>query len=328
MMHGSATLAFGDLDDFQTAMEAEELTSVVVTQHGRFQAFLTQVSLHSLRLSAITTTLPCVAFVRVPDDRVLLSFSTGVVPQIWAGMSLDGQDLVIIGPRQGVHTRLARDCHWANIWIPTKLLIRYGRVVSDNGLRLPTGVNVWRPPRATARKLRDLHSIAIRAAHARSSALTSARATHGLEQQVLDALLPGLSERPLTTDAGSQEQNELMARLEDLLSVQAAGELGVAAFSGALGVSAAWLRRCCAARLGMSLADYLKVRRLQSAHGHLRRAGAAAMRIADIAKHHGFADPGRFAGAYRDFFGELPSDTLRRTMRGPVAPLTRGKGNG
>jgi AraC-like DNA-binding protein len=187
-------------------------------------------------------------------------------------------------------------------------------------------VNVWRPSRSTARQLRDLHSIAIRAAHARSSALTSARATHGLEQQVLDALLLGLSERPLTPDAAGQQKTELMARLEDLLNIQTASELGVAELSGALGVSAAWLRRCCEARLGMSLAEYLKVRRLQSAHHDLRRAGTAPMRVADIAKHYGFRDPGRFAGAYRDFFGELPSDTLRRPMTGPVTPLTRRKG--
>ncbi len=324
-MHSSATLAFGNMDDFQAAMGTEGVTSLVVTQRGRFQASLTQVTLHSLRLSAVQEALSRIAFVRVPDDKVLLSFSIDcTVPQIWAGMSTHSQNLVMIGPGQGIHARLTGPCHWANIWLPTKILIQYGQVVSDHGLSVPAGISTWRPSHSTARQLRDLHFLAIRAVHARSSVLMSAEATHGLEQQVLDALVLGLSERPLNDNTANQrEEHELMARLEDLLTIRPDGKLGVAELSSALSASAKWLRRCCEARFGMSLLDFLMVRRLQSAHRHLCRAEGTVVRVADIAERYGFRDRGRFAGSYHDFFGELPSATLHHTNRGALAPLVR-----
>lgn len=327
-MHSNAALAFEDIDDFQTAMGAEGVTSLTVTQRGRFEAFLTQVSLQSVSLAAVRETLPRIAFVRVPEDRVLLSFSFNcAVPQIWGGRPLHSQDLIMIGPRQGVHARLAGPCQWANIWIPTKALIDYARVVSDDGLSVPTGVCAWRPPTCAARELRDLHFAAVRATHAQSPALTSSEATHGLEQQVLDALLLGLSERPLTAETADQiRRHELMDRLEDLLNIQPDGEPSVAKLSDALGVPANSLGSCCKDRFGMNLSDYLKIRRLQSAHRQLRRAGTVAMRVADIAERYGFRDPGQFADAYRDFFGELPSTTLRRTQREAFPPLLRRRG--
>ncbi len=322
-MQSNATLAFGDIDDFQTAMETEGVTSLIATQCGEFRAFLTQISLHSLRLSAIKETLPRIAFVRVPDDRVMLSFSIdSPTPQTWAGMALDCQDVVVIGPGQGIHARLTGPCHWANIWLPTRMLANYIRIVADGRLSVPPGVLTWRPPRSAARQLRDLYLIVIRAVQARSVTLTSAEATHGLEQQVLDALLLAFSERPLANDTADQvREHELMARLEDLLKIGPEGRWGVADLGRTLGVSGTRLRRCCEARFGMTVVAYLKLRRLQSAHRELRKPVTDVLRVADVAERHGFRDVGRFACSYRDFFGELPSATLRRGQTGAFAPL-------
>jgi transcriptional regulator GlxA family with amidase domain len=37
--------------------------------------------------------------------------------------------------------------------------------------------------------------------------------------------------------------------------------------------------------------------------------------VADIARRHGFAQPGRFAGVHRAAFGENPSTTLERASK-------------
>jgi transcriptional regulator GlxA family with amidase domain len=81
-------------------------------------------------------------------------------------------------------------------------------------------------------------------------------------------------------------------------------------------VSERTLRSCCAEFLGISPSRYVLLRRLQVARIALRDADPAAASVAEIASGCGFAELGRFAGAYRNAFGEAPLTTLRR-MPGP-----------
>jgi hypothetical protein len=75
-------------------------------------------------------------------------------------------------------------------------------------------------------------------------------------------------------------------------------------------------------RRGMSPMRYLTERRLAAGHARLLNAGAKD-EVTAIATDLGFAHLGRFATAYRNAFGESPSQTLRRGHRarrgGPVA---------
>jgi AraC-like DNA-binding protein len=64
--------------------------------------------------------------------------------------------------------------------------------------------------------------------------------------------------------------------------------------------------------VGMAPKAYLRIKRLNDVHTELRRDGLT-MSVADVASAHGFLEHGRFAGDYRRLFGELPSQTLRRS---------------
>jgi AraC-like DNA-binding protein len=63
---------------------------------------------------------------------------------------------------------------------------------------------------------------------------------------------------------------------------------------------------------GVSPKRFLKVRRLFAARQALKSA-AIEEQVSNVAMRLGFWDLGRFAGAYQAMFGELPSETLRRT---------------
>jgi AraC-like DNA-binding protein len=64
--------------------------------------------------------------------------------------------------------------------------------------------------------------------------------------------------------------------------------------------------------LGMSSMAYLRQIRLDHVRAELLHAGRGPVRVTDVAMRWGFLHPSRFAQQYRDRFGELPSDTVRR----------------
>lgn len=66
--------------------------------------------------------------------------------------------------------------------------------------------------------------------------------------------------------------------------------------------------------LGMSPNQYLKIVRLNGARRDLLIASDKNTRVVDVALNWGFLEFGRFAGEYRTFFKELPSDTLRKSQ--------------
>jgi AraC-like DNA-binding protein len=76
------------------------------------------------------------------------------------------------------------------------------------------------------------------------------------------------------------------------------------------GVSGRRLQQGFAEHVGMSPTAYLRRIRLERAHHDLR---TGLLPVTDVAYRWGFTNLGRFAHAYRERFGEAPSETLRRS---------------
>jgi transcriptional regulator GlxA family with amidase domain len=106
-----------------------------------------------------------------------------------------------------------------------------------------------------------------------------------------------------------------MVRFEDVLNAQNGQQLNMPALCSAIGVPERTLRVCCAEFLGMSPIRYLLLRRLNMVRSALRRANQANASVAEIARTYQFQEPGRFAVTYRTVFGEMPSTTLRRSLK-------------
>jgi len=66
--------------------------------------------------------------------------------------------------------------------------------------------------------------------------------------------------------------------------------------------------------LGISCMAYLRRLRLDHVRTELLRAGRGDIRVTDVAMRWGFFHPSRFAQQYRERFGELPSDTVKRHL--------------
>lgn len=79
------------------------------------------------------------------------------------------------------------------------------------------------------------------------------------------------------------------------------------------GTSASTLLRDFRKRYGMPPLQYLKNCRLEAARHELEYMEPEETSVTDVAMRYGFYHLGRFAGYYRNAFGELPSETLSRS---------------
>ena len=322
-MPGSRASVFGEAEDFQAALSAEGVAGLLVTGRGQFRARMTQVRLEGWRLAAVEEEQPRIAFVTVPAGMVLVSFPIGGGPSpVWAGIETRNGEIITLGAGQRVHARTLGPCRWGAISAPNQPLVDYGRLMNGTGFVVPPAARS-RPPRAAIRQLLSLHRAAIGMAEARTEVLTDRQAAHGLEQQLLQALIECLSGRTEEKTATGRRHRDVLARFEDLLVAEPS--LPLVNICAALGVSDRSLRECCKKHLGMGPSSYRRLCGMQHVHRALRSGTPGTGRVSEVARRHGFASPGRFATGYQAVYGELPSTTLRRASNPGVAELTLGR---
>jgi AraC-like DNA-binding protein len=320
-MPGSRASVFGEAEDFQAALSAGGVAGVLITGSGQFQARLTQVGLERLQLAAVEETQSRVAFITVPRGTVLVSFPVNGGPSpIWGGFEIRAGEMITLGPGQRVHARTVGPCHWYAIQVPERQLADYGCALSGARFIIPPAAR-WRPRRAALRQLRHLHRAAIRMAEARSGALTDLQGAHGLEQQLLHALIECLSDQADEETATERRHRDLLARFEDLLAAEPF--LPVADICAALGVSQRSLGECCKKYLGMGPSAYRRLRAMQQVYRALRNGTADGASVSEVARRHGFRQLGRLAADYCALYGELPSATLRRGLGQDTLRLPR-----
>jgi hypothetical protein len=263
-MPSSVTSVFSEAGDFAAALRAEGCLSLLVTGAGQFRARLTQVALDSLRLSATDEHLPRIAFVAVPADTILVSLPSGRGPApIWGGIAIGAGEIITLGAGQRLHMRTDGPCRWGSIWLPAAELAQYGSAVTGAPFPVPSFACRWRP-RPMMRHLRHLHSAAIGLVERRSRTVIDAAAAHGLEQQLIYALVKCLSKSsPIDPALATCKHRDVALRLEALLQTHPEQYLRTAELCSAIDVSARALRISCEEQLGMGPTEYILRRRMQ-----------------------------------------------------------------
>jgi len=310
-MPGSVISVFSEPDEFQAALREAGVLNLLITGLGQFRARLTQVTLHHLRLSAGDERLSRIAFAAVPANMLVVSLPLSDRPApIWGGVAMRAGEIITLGPGQRVHARSEGPCQWGAVRLLVEEFVRYGSALSGTAFIVPP-VARWRPPRAALRQLRHLHKAAVRTAEARSGVLADSETAHGLEQQVIHALVECLSVGPPDEETEAARRHRcILARFEALLAAEPPPSM--TEIGAAVGVSLRMLRECCKTNLGMGPGRYRHLRGMQRAHRALRRESPDTASVSAVARRCGFRGLGRFAENYRSLYGELPSDTLRR----------------
>jgi len=315
-MPGSVTSTFSEPEDFAAALRTEGCRGLLIIGRGRFRARLTQITLHVIRLLTIEEELSRIAFVTVPTGIVQIIFPITASPlPTLGGIAARSGEIVTLSPGEQVYVRTAGPSEIGTIWLPIKELVRYSRALTGGPRTVPPAIQHWRPPAQAARRLRSLHAAATRMAANNPEAVVDAEAAHGLEQQLVQAIVECLAGVSADADGRSQRRHrEIMARFEQLLHAQSKRSISITEICAVLGVSQRLLRDLSSQHLGMGPVAYDRLRRMTLVRRALRRGEGTAATIANVAQNYGFSSPGRFAVSYRAAFGESPSTTARRAL--------------
>ncbi|ACB68554.1 transcriptional regulator, AraC family [Burkholderia ambifaria MC40-6] len=147
----------------------------------------------------------------------------------------------------------------------------------------------------------------------RPFALPQARKT--LRDAILVELVDALEAagRPVRLDPSARRR--VVERVRELVVSQPDAPLTVLDVCRAVGASRRKLQYCFEEILGTHPAWYLRVLRLNGVRRELREQSPSSASVSDVACRWGFWHLSRFAAHYRELFGELPSDTLKRPPR-------------
>jgi AraC-like DNA-binding protein len=301
-------------------MRAVGLLRLATTQKGRFRARFSQVTPDRLRLIAVEESLPRIAFMRVPLDYILVAFTREKLScQLWNGMRMHAEHLIVLGSGASAHARTDGPSRWRAIYLPKAEFARYADALTGGALRMPEGADRWHTRPAALRELRAMHVETMHSMRIASDTRAASEGDHGLEQQLIHALVECLSESTNKLPLGD---GRVMASLEELLLTDPDRLWSVAEVSCMLGISDRFMRRSCQEFVGMSPRSFLRLLRLHGVHRALCHPASRSTTVSEVGQQHGFRHLGRLAVSYRALFGELPSHTLRQGRYGALPPLT------
>lgn len=169
-----------------------------------------------------------------------------------------------------------------------------------------------------------LHGEAARLAAETPSVLSHPVSAAMLDARICEALLAVLDSAAAAQreNAATRRGHAIMRRAMDFIDGHETQPITLTQLCTVARCSAKRLELLFHETLGQTPMRYLRQRRLWLARRCLLAADPRTATVARVAMECGFWELGRFAAAYRQEFGELPSQTLRATDRAVVeAPI-------
>jgi AraC-like DNA-binding protein len=196
----------------------------------------------------------------------------------------------------------------------------------EDEFRLSNGVELLEPSPAAAQGLyafgRRLADVAARQPEVFDMPQAQAAAQIDLLETLLATLGSAAHGMFAAEDVTRQAHSQVVQIAEDYALSHTAEHLYVTDLCEAAGVSERTLQYAFKEVMGMTPVAYLTRLRLHRVRHALRTATQASTTVSTEALRWGFWHFGDFSRAYKDCFGELPSDTLRRKPHALLKPGT------
>ena len=309
----SSIRSFGDPDEYCSSFRDFQY-EFAVTGRGDFASKHVRVHLHNVLLQKYLSNLPWVAHTETMTGRAVFAFRVDPGPSLFrAGKEMRTDNIERLADGQSIYTRSSGPVSWGTVSLPVDVLATIGAASAGCDLKPPEDVITATPLPAMLARLQRLHAAAVSLAKVTPEVIANPEAARGLEHGLIEALVACLRPARDEEDAVAKRRHALvMRRFHAAVTSRDDRPIYVSDVCLALGVSDRTLQICCQEQLGMTPNRYIRLRRLQQARRALALADHTRTTVAEIATTYGFWELGRFAGAYRSLYNELPSTTLRR----------------
>jgi AraC family transcriptional regulator, ethanolamine operon transcriptional activator len=187
----------------------------------------------------------------------------------------------------------------------------------EEDFRVPQGVETLRADAAMVRRLFDWGKRLVDAAARRPALFNDRRDERAAAQfEMIETLLATLGSardfEPARADQLHRSQTLVVKAAEDYALSHVGDFVYVTDLCHAAAVSERTLEYAFKAVMGLTPVAYLIQLRLHRARQALLAAAPGSITVSAVALDWGFWHLGEFSRAYKECFGELPSDTLRR----------------
>jgi methylphosphotriester-DNA--protein-cysteine methyltransferase len=229
---------------------------------------------------------------------------------------------VMMAAESGVQVEFVVEAEYESVTVlvpPAVLQSHFTERQREDHFRAPAGIEALSGSANHARGLFDWGKRLANAA-ARQPALFNGRkeALVAAQAELLEMVLAALNASTARQRARSDHTREAHSRVVRLAADYALAHTGdclyVTDLCVATGVSERTLEYAFREIMGMSPVAYLARLRLHRVRQALRAATHGSTTVSAEALNWGFSHFGEFSRAYKECFGELPSETLRRNL--------------
>jgi AraC-like DNA-binding protein len=238
---------------------------------------------------------------------------------------------LMLAASPSVEARFVVDAGWESITflVPPQDISEHLAIRQrEAGFRLPRGVEVLQADPERVRELYDWGKRLTDTAEQTPERFDENKREPGIVQvELLETLLATIGGakdfEPRRRDRSLQTQSRIVRTAEEYALSHIADRIYVSDLCRASGVSERALESAFRDVLKLRPVAYLTRLRLHRVRQALLAAKPGSTTVSATALDWGFWHFGEFSGAYKDCFGELPSDTLRRNQRGNAAQTNR-----
>ena len=309
-MPSSSVRTFTDPDEYTAAIRYSTYR-FTVTQRGNYRAKLTSIGLHSLFMQRFSDTLPRIGHMDILGSRAGIAFLTEPGSKIYHGVEYTANETAQMRSGQSFYERAPTPVPFAGMSLPLEEMTAVAIAVAGRDLTPPHNVVLFTPSAEALAHVRRLHAAAGHLAEYAPGALAHPEAARGLEQALIEAMVHCLGHGE--EERGARRHHaKIMRRFDRVIEEHLEEPLYIPELCREIGASLRTLNCCCQDHLGMGAKQYLLRRRMHMVRRALRQSAPADTTVTEVATRYGFWQLGRFAGEYKAFFGESPSDTLAR----------------